>query len=86
MKKKFMIIIAVIAILLIALIAIVVNKRNASLAIIGGADGPTTIFLAGTLGNEVLFPAILIGILLLVLGIIFSKKIKRNINNWTMKH
>ena len=77
MKKKFIVFIAGLVMLTAILIVIIVNERNASLAIIGGADGPTTIFLAGTLGNGVLFAAILFGLILLALGIMLFKKIKR---------
>ena len=77
MKKKIMVIIGLLVMLTVIFAVIVVNERNASLAIIGGADGPTTIFLAGTLGNGVLFAAILFGLIFLTLGIILFKIIKR---------
>ena len=41
--------------------------------IIGGADGPTTVFLAGRVGAPV-FGAIIAGILLVVIGIVLLVK------------
>lgn len=39
-----------------------------------GADGPTAIFAAGRLGGVPQIAAIVIGIVLIVLGIVFKKK------------
>lgn len=43
-----------------------------SISVIGGADGPTSIFLAGKIGNPFLVPALVI--LVLFYGIYFVKK------------
>lgn len=72
-----MIIIAVLVILLVMCIAIIKKQTDTSLAIIGGADGPTAIFLAGKLGDGFLFGIVLFVILLLTIGIILFKKIKK---------
>lgn len=40
-----------------------------SVGIIGGADGPTTIMIAGTVGIWSFFTVIAIGVLLLIIGI-----------------
>ena len=77
MKKKLMVIIGILAMEIAIFSVLIINERNTSLAIIGGADGPTTVFLAGTLGNGVLFAAILFGLIFLALGIILFKQIKR---------
>ena len=44
-------------------------------SIIGGADGPTSIFLAGRIGSRFLIPAILI--MILFYGIYFAKMIQQ---------
>lgn len=44
-------------------------------SIIGGADGPTSIFLAGRIGSRFLIPAILI--MILFYGIYFAKMIRQ---------
>lgn len=46
-----------------------------SISVIGGADGPTSIFLAGKIGNIFLFPAIII--LLFFYGTYFIKQIRQ---------
>lgn len=74
MKKKSMIIVAVLAILLVVYTAIMKSQTNASLAIIGGADGPTAIFLAGTLGDGFLIAAILLVLVIIAVGIVLFKK------------
>ena len=77
MKKKIMVIIAVLGIFLATCIAIIKYKTNASVAIIGGADGPTSIFLAGTLGDGFLITATLLGLILLTVGSVLFMKIRR---------
>ena len=44
-------------------------------SIIGGADGPTSIFLAGRIGSRFLIPAILI--MILFYGVYFAKMIRQ---------
>lgn len=47
--------------------------------VIGGADGPTSIFLAGTLGGDLLFWLVIIGIVLLVaLGVVLLRRKFKN--------
>lgn len=48
-----------------------------TVSIIGGADGPTAIFLAGTIGAGGMVVDIIIGVLLIVLGILGLKKCKK---------
>lgn len=45
-----------------------------SVGIIGGADGPTTIMIAGTVGIWSFFTVIAIGVLLLIIGICGLRK------------
>ena len=53
------------------------SQTNASLAIIGGADGPTSIFLAGTLGDGFLIIATLVGLILLTVGLVLFMKMRK---------
>ena len=50
--------------------------ENRAVTIIGGADGPTSIFLAGKVGNGIGIIEIIIGIVILIIGfvIILLKK------------
>ena len=51
-------------------------KRCASISIIGGADGPTSIFIAGRIPSSIGIIGMVLGLLLFVLGVyfIFRKK------------
>ena len=49
-------------------------KGKMSVSIIGGADGPTSVFIAGKVGGEYSAYAIIIGAIFLVIaGVIFFK-------------
>ncbi len=76
MKKAISIIVVIIGIVLAVLGIIVKTTESATVSIIGGADGPTAVFVAGTLGNGVVVGSILIGVLLSVVGIIVFWKMK----------
>lgn len=67
MKKKLPIIIGIIgAIILIAGLMIKIWHQPTSISIIGGADGPTSIFLAGKIGTDYSLNAIIIGIIIIL--------------------
>lgn len=53
------------------------EKKAASISIIGGADGPTSIFLAGKVGNEFSIGLIIIGIALIVVAVLTFLKMKK---------
>ena len=55
------------------------NSMSSSVGIIGGADGPTAILVAGVVGASVLrvIAKIVVGVLLIVAGILGIKKSKR---------
>ncbi len=59
----------------------IIESDSATIAIIGGADGPTSIFIAGKLGRGVRMAGLIIGILVVVgliaVGVILGKKINR---------
>lgn len=50
-------------------------NQSASLGIIGGADGPTTVYVSGTLGSWVV--PLLVVILLLLVAIFLYRRRKR---------
>ena len=47
----------------------ILEARSYSVGIIGGADGPTAVFVAGTLGAGSVVVQIVAGVLLLVVGV-----------------
>lgn len=53
------------------------EKEQMSVAIIGGADGPTSIFLVGKVGGGVSSVFITVGLLLLVIAILWYVKHRR---------
>ena len=68
MKKTIAIILGVMGLVLAGFSAILKWKKQMSVSIIGGADGPTSIFLAGKIGNDFSVAGIVVGILLLVIA------------------
>lgn len=78
MMKKIISAIAVLLGLILLQIGIRWKLRNAaSIAIIGGADGPTAIFVAGKIGNGMEVGAIGLGVVLIVVGVLIYKVIKK---------
>ena len=57
--------------------AIIKAQAAGSVGIIGGADGPTAIFLAGTIGVGSVIAEIVIGVLLIAAGIWGLRKLKK---------
>ena len=77
MKK---ILVGVVTIIGIALAAVGIGlKMNdaASIAVIGAADGPTTIFVAGRLGSGISYGFIFVGVVLSIIGIMIYIKNKK---------
>lgn len=70
MKKMAGIILAVIGIIVTASALILKIKGHMSVSVIGGADGPTSIFLAGKVGGASAVTGIIAGIVLFVAGIV----------------
>lgn len=52
-------------------------KKAAAIGIIGGADGPTSIFIAGKFGDGFILGAILVAVVFVVIGVIICKNIKK---------
>lgn len=77
MKKTMAIILGVIGLVLAGFSAVLKWKKQMSVSIIGGADGPTSIFLAGKIENDFSVAGIVVGILLLVIaGLLMLRKKK----------
>ncbi|MEE1086479.1 MAG: sodium ion-translocating decarboxylase subunit beta [Schaedlerella sp.] len=53
------------------------RKESASVAIIGGADGPTSVFVAGKVGDSVSVVIIAMGIILIAGGLYVYKRWRR---------
>lgn len=74
MKKTIGIIAGIIGVLLAVIGIILKIKKSMSVSIIGGADGPTSIFLAGKLGGDFSMAAIAIGVILLLIAVVLFLK------------
>lgn len=76
MKRVIGIIIGIIGAVLSVVGLILKVKGKVSVSIIGGADGPTSIFLAGKTSGDASVCAIIIGIILLIIAgfICFRRK------------
>ena len=74
MKKILGIGLSVIGIVAVIITVILKIKRQMSISIIGGADGPTSVFIAGKVGNTSAVAGVIVGIVLLVIGIFMIRK------------
>ena len=74
MKKILGIVLSVIGIVTVIVTVILKLKRQMSISIIGGADGPTSVFVAGKVGNTSAVAGVIVVILLLVIGIFIIRK------------
>lgn len=76
--KKILGIVAGIVGIISVIVGVALKMNNNAIAIIGGADGPTSVFVAGKL-NSVLVSILLIaiGVVMLIVAIIFYLKRKR---------
>lgn len=69
MKKILGIILTVIGIMMTVVFLIFKIKGQMSVSIIGGADGPTSVFVAGKVGSPLAITGIIAGIAVLAVGI-----------------
>ena len=77
MKKTMAIILGVMGLVLAGFSAVLKWKKQMSVSIIGGADGPTSIFLAGKVGNDFSVAGIVVEILFIVIaGFLMLRKKK----------
>ena len=77
MKKIVAIILGIIGIIVVVGGMMTKIKRNASVSIIGGADGPTAIFLAGKVEDGWFVTVMITGVILILVGIILLLKKKK---------
>ena len=61
--------------------AILTSQVSGSVGIIGGADGPTAVFVVGTLGAGGVIIESVVGVLLIVVGIWGLIRCKKKVNN-----
>lgn len=69
-KKKLSIIGLVIGIIAVLFGIMVKFKKAASISIIGGADGPTAIFIAGKVGDNFSWGLVLIGAVIAAIAVL----------------
>lgn len=75
MKKRLGIIAGILGIVLAVIGIVLKQKENTAVSVIGGADGPTSISIAGKLNGDNFIFMIVVGIILLILaGVIFYKR------------
>ena len=77
MKKIGFIVVIVLGILLAILGFTDKEKESASIGIIGGADGPTAILVAGNPRDALVFGIVLVGVVLIVSGVVIYLKKKK---------
>ena len=76
MKKWIYMIVGVISALILYFGIIAKLNEQKAIAIIGGADGPTSIFIAGKVGYGSILTMIIVGVLIIVGIIVLIKRRK----------
>lgn len=66
MKKKAALLLCVFGVIIVSANIVLKINDNISVSIIGGADGPTSIFLAGKVGEDFTLLGIIVGLILIV--------------------
>lgn len=62
---------------MIAIAGIITKAKGATSIVIGGADGPTSVFIAGKVGNGFGLGTIFAGVILVVVGVFIIIKFKK---------
>lgn len=75
-KKVLGIIMGILGLVLVIIEILLKMKESMSISVIGGADGPTSIFLAGRIGGNLSILIIIVGVILMVIAgfILFNRK------------
>ena len=81
--KKILVIVAGIVGLIFVIIGAALKINNNAISVIGGVDGPTSVFVATKLNSSSVSMFIVIGVILLVEAIFFYLKIKKW--NWRQR-
>lgn len=63
--------------LVISIAGIITKAKGATSIVIGGADGPTSVFIAGKVGNGFGLGTIFAGVILVVVGVFIIIKFKK---------
>lgn len=78
MKKIVSIVAGITGIMLVIAGAIMKTKKAVSVSIIGGVDGPTSVFVAGKLGSDISLGLMITGVILIavvtIMGLRKQKK------------
>lgn len=77
MKKVITILGSIVGILLIIIGVLSRSKKNMKISIIGGADGPTSVFLAGKVGNNYWLAIIVAGVIILCVSFFMLSRKKK---------
>ncbi|MCC2817274.1 sodium ion-translocating decarboxylase subunit beta [Lachnoclostridium pacaense] len=77
MKKKAALLLCVFGVIIVSANIVLKINDNISVSIIGGADGPTSIFLAGKVGEDFTLLGIIVGLILIVSATILFVQRKR---------
>ena len=75
--KKILVIVAGIVGLILVIIGAALKINNNAISVIGGVDGPTSVFVATKLNSSSVSMFIVIGVILLVAAIFFYLKRKK---------
>ena len=75
--KKILVIVAGIVGLIFVIIGAALKIKNNAISVIGGVDGPTSVFVATKLNSSSVSMFIVIGVILLVAAIFFYLKRKK---------
>ena len=70
MKKRLGIIAGILGIVLAVIGIVLKQKENTAVSVIGGADGPTSIFIAGKLNGDNFIFMIVVGIIILIYPVV----------------
>jgi len=81
--KKILVIVAGIVGLIFVIIGAALKINNNAISVIGGVDGPTSVFVATKLNSSSVSMFIVIGVILLVAAIFFY--LKRKKWNWRQR-
>lgn len=77
MKKKAALLLCVFGVIIVSANIMLKINDNISVSIIGGADGPTSIFWAGKVGEDFTLLGIIVGLILIVSAAILFVQRKR---------
>lgn len=75
-KKVLGIIMGILGLVLVIIEILLKMEESMSISVIGGADGPTSIFLVGRIGGNISILIIIVGVILMVIAgfILFKRK------------